>query len=674
MKEQHPDNEGFLGRWSRLKKENNEPEATQESQAPAESGPASEPASNAAREESPKETRTLTDEDMPPLETLDENSDYSAFLSPGVSEELRRLAMRKLFSAPQFNVRDGLDDYDEDYTQFARLDPGVITADMKYMMEVEAKRTQETLSARQAALDSVQDFTASPTGMVEYRSQGRILVIGGKEALFCAAQMQAPLQPHIVLTEDSELARGKSVITQLHGRSLSLNGWLGAFHLELAGGSGGSLLEADLVLDLCETPLFQRQIQPPGYYHLAANSLDSELPPLLETLAELSGSFAKPKFFSYDANTCAHSRSGLPGCNRCIEACPAEAIISIGESIRVEPHLCQGGGTCATVCPSGAIRYNYPPPSFHVDQLRRMLKAYREAGGSNPAILFYRGERELDMDTLPAHILPVALEELASVGAEVWSSALSFGASQVLLLDEPSTPALARQTLLQQLEIMHALLGAMGYPAEAVALVTELPTSSRRIMPTFTPATQSGSDNKRQQWILALEHLHAHASQQVEAIPLPAGAPFGRLQINQDTCTLCMACATICPAQAISGGIERPELRFYAGNCVQCGLCANGCPEQSITLEPVFLTGREQRQKAAVLHAESPFHCIACGKPFASQTIILKMLEKLAGHYMFQDERARRRLEMCEDCRVVDIVQDEAAMEQPGLGENPSLH
>lgn len=72
----------------------------------------------------------LTDQDMPPLESLDEQSDYSGFLSPGVSEKLRRQALRKLFHLDLYNVTDGLDDYAEDYTKFAPLG-NLVTADMR---------------------------------------------------------------------------------------------------------------------------------------------------------------------------------------------------------------------------------------------------------------------------------------------------------------------------------------------------------------------------------------------------------------------------------------------------------------------------------------------------------------------------------------------------------------
>lgn len=63
----------------------------------------------------------LTDADMLPVESLHADSDFSGFLSPGVSEELRKLALRKMFALPSFQVRDGLDDYDDDFTVFEPL-------------------------------------------------------------------------------------------------------------------------------------------------------------------------------------------------------------------------------------------------------------------------------------------------------------------------------------------------------------------------------------------------------------------------------------------------------------------------------------------------------------------------------------------------------------------------
>jgi len=83
----------------------------------------------------------LTDAHMPPLERLDADSDFSGFLSPGVSEGLRRQALRKLFRSAIFHARDGLDDYDDDFRHFPPLGDH-ITSDMKHRMEMEAERAK----------------------------------------------------------------------------------------------------------------------------------------------------------------------------------------------------------------------------------------------------------------------------------------------------------------------------------------------------------------------------------------------------------------------------------------------------------------------------------------------------------------------------------------------------
>ncbi|MEZ5534285.1 MAG: DUF3306 domain-containing protein [Thiolinea sp.] len=697
-------NESFLGRWSRRKQQvknvksytdsGNETLADQIQQ---NAKPLAEPTATSAdnaQETVTEQIAELTDEDMPDIDTLDEHSDYSPFMSPKVSAELRKLALRKMFKGSAFQQRDGLDDYDDDFTQFVKLG-NTVTSDMKHMAVIEARRqlekatkssantpqTQEQThmpTPREAALASVQDFIAEPTGQVEYRSAGKVLVIGDESALTTALRIQAPLQVQLLLTAPSELAAGKSFVTLQGARQISLSGWLGHFELLLSDGmQNNEALHADLVLDMSTEPLMTQAIKPPGYFRCDTGNADQ----VLEEMAEMQGTFAKPRFFDYNPDICAHSSSGLSGCRNCIEACPAEAIISIGEKIRVEPHLCQGGGTCATVCPSGAIRYNYPAPAHHVDRLRRMLKAWRDAGGDHVTVLLHAAENPPDIDALPAHILPFMLEELAGAGAEIWAAALSFGASQVLLLDGDTTPAVSRQHLRHQLSILSTQLAGLGYPGDVVRLIPPLPANTREWaeilawddntpqMPYFPPATQAGMNDKRQQWLLALDHLYKHAAQPEEQIALPSGSPFGGLKVNPQACTLCMACATVCPAAALSGGTDSPQLRLFPANCVQCGLCVTGCPEQAISLEPGFIANRELRNRSQLLHEETAFHCISCGKPFASQSIIHNMLTKLQGHHMFQSERAQQRLKMCEDCRVVDVVQDEEAMGQPALGK-----
>jgi ferredoxin len=102
-------------------------------------------------------------------------------------------------------------------------------------------------------------------------------------------------------------------------------------------------------------------------------------------------------------------------------------------------------------------------------------------------------------------------------------------------------------------------------------------------------------------------------------------------------------------------GGEQPMLRFLERNCVQCGLCERTCPEGAITLHPRLLLTPAVRE-ARVLNEAQPFHCVSCGKPYGTKQMVDAMLGRLAGHSMFADSGALRRLQMCGDCRVVDMM------------------
>jgi len=123
--------ESFLAHRARLKAERQrEPEPAPVSQAIEEA-----PAGQSAAVAQP-DAQLLTDADMPPLESLTAESDFTQFLAEGVSDALRRAALRKLFHLPEFNILDGMNEYDEDYTNFEKLGE-VVTYHQRRMRERE---------------------------------------------------------------------------------------------------------------------------------------------------------------------------------------------------------------------------------------------------------------------------------------------------------------------------------------------------------------------------------------------------------------------------------------------------------------------------------------------------------------------------------------------------------
>jgi hypothetical protein len=109
------DREKFVSRWSRLKQEAREP-------------PQQRPAEERREEKGPAP-------ELPPVEKLTFDSDYRKFFHPKVGEDLRRAALKKLFSDPHFNVMDGLDVYIEDYSKADPI-PAAMLAGMQTAQQI----------------------------------------------------------------------------------------------------------------------------------------------------------------------------------------------------------------------------------------------------------------------------------------------------------------------------------------------------------------------------------------------------------------------------------------------------------------------------------------------------------------------------------------------------------
>ena len=123
----------FYARWSRRKMESKTDLDIVEESVSSEQNADEEPAVPA-----------LTDADMPALETLHDDSDYSGFLSPKVSDKLREIALRKLFHSKAFNIVDGLDDYDDDFITALPLGDNV-TAEKRHQAEVKLQKEKAAL-------------------------------------------------------------------------------------------------------------------------------------------------------------------------------------------------------------------------------------------------------------------------------------------------------------------------------------------------------------------------------------------------------------------------------------------------------------------------------------------------------------------------------------------------
>lgn len=540
---------------------------------------------------------------------------------------------------------------------------------------------------KMAALIAAAQLPPPALPFISLESQGVTLVYGRDEvALEVAARLADALDITVMLAGSSavmpprkrEFPIAKGVIRQAKGH-------LGAFELTIDGfalaavssrralvfgeGRNGAQSRCDLLIDLSGgQPIFHADGLRDGY--LRCDPRDPVgIEKLIARARDLVGTFDKPKYIQFHTELCAHSRSKITGCTRCLEVCPTGAISSAGESVAIDPAICAGCGGCASVCPTGAASYALPAADELMKRLRLMLRAYHAAGGEKPVLLFHdapQGEPVLDAlarfgEGLPAHVIPVLVNEVTQIGIEQVAAAFSYGAAGAafLIAAKPKHDPLP---LAKMAALAQSILPALGYDAQALAIfATDDPDhllSGLRAMTTNNVANEPASflplGAKRPVMMMALREWRNVAPEKPGVIALPKGAPFGTVKVDTEGCTLCLACVSACPTAALSANPERPELRFQEDLCVQCGLCQATCPEKVITIEPQ-LDFERINAAPVTLKLEEPYPCDHCGKLFGTKSTIERIKSKLTGqHWMYAGQNADRArlIGYCDDCRV----------------------
>ena len=589
----------------------------------------------------------------------------------------------------------------------------------------------EHAAPKMAALLAAADLPEpEPVPVVNYEAGNNLLIVGpGAAALGWAERLAGTLSISVLITDDAQGAElpAERRYPVYSGRVTRLDGYLGAFTVSWEQANPidleactrcGACVDAcpesaisvalqvdldkckshrscvtacgavkaidfnradkartdrfDLVFDLSETPHIRLHQPPQGYLAPGRDPLEQAL--AAAKLPQMTGEFEKPKFFVYKEKLCAHARSNITGCTKCIDVCSTGAISSLLKENRVvvEPHLCMGCGGCATVCPSGAMTYAYPRVADMGTRIKAMLKAYAAAGGNNPRLLFHNGSdgRELiarlarSGQGLPANLIPVEVLHVASVGLDLMLGSVALGAAQLAVLVAGSEADEYAEALGRQMAIGEDILAGFGHAPGRLQLLQggEPAELARRIvaLPAAVSMPAAGfnfSNDKRATLDFVFDHLRAQAKPAPDVIALKSGAPFGEITVDKGRCTLCMACVGACPEGALQDSKETPALRFIERNCVQCGLCVRTCPEKAIDLVPRLALMAGVKQPRMLNEAEA-FGCIKCGKPFGTKQMVDGMLAKLGQHSMFAQPGALDRIKMCADCRVVDLLQN----------------
>jgi ferredoxin len=557
---------------------------------------------------------------------------------------------------------------------------------------------------KMAALLAAAAEPTPPVPSVKLESGGVILICGRDETAVEAGNL---LKDHLDVTVLIEPPAGivpprVADFPVAKGKVRTAKGHLGAFEVRvddfaqpapssrdtLAFGPSrnNALSSCDIILDLTGgMAFFPAADLRDGYLRADPGNPAAVLRAVLRA-RDLVGTFEKPRYVAFEAALCAHSRSQVVGCTRCLDVCPTAAIAPAGDHVVIDANVCAGCGQCAAACPTGAASYALPSEDALMRKLRAMLIAYREAGGERPVVLVHddpHGAPLIDAlarfgDGLPAHVLPFAVNEITQVGLESVAAAFAYGASAMRFLLR-ARPLHDVSGLLRTMALADPILAGLGFGAGRLATIEtddpDLLIEALRAIPSMPSAPRPASfrpvGRKRDVLRFALGELHRAAPLPADIIALPEGAPLGAVEIDAGGCTLCLSCVSACPTGALRDDPERPMLRFVEDACVQCGLCQATCPEHVISLKPQ-IDFRAARAPARILKEEEPFCCIRCSKPFGVKSTIERVVAKLEGkHWMYSGSSRRLDIiKMCDDCRVA--VAAETGFDPYGAQRQPA--
>ncbi len=238
-------------------------------------------------------------------------------------------------------------------------------ADIRYVNIRETAGWSKDAAAAGPKMAALIAAAAEPTPdipFVSYASEGVILIYGRDEAAIEAANLlKDHLDVTVLIKPPADVVPPRvTEVPVVKGAIRQAKGYLGAFELivddyaQPAPSSRGVLTfgaarnnavsRCDLILDLSGgAPLFTAGELREGYLRADPGDPAATMRAVLKA-RDLIGTFDKPQYVHFTADLCAHSRSKIVGCNRCLDLCPTGAIAPDGDHVAIDTHICAGCG------------------------------------------------------------------------------------------------------------------------------------------------------------------------------------------------------------------------------------------------------------------------------------------------------------------------------------------
>jgi len=414
--------------------------------------------------------------------------------------------------------------------------------------------------------------------------------------------------------------------------------------------------------------LIDKHWRGPSYFGIyRADNYQDACMQACELVANLDG-LTKPRYLYVDLKRCASGRSGLEGCELCLR-CPYEAIEREGIDVVFDAARCQGCGLCASLCPLSVPQVREAPNQLLYSQIESLL-----SGDLRPKVLLFAGDEHFERLNAVGRrklryppVLPLFVPCTDVISETLLLSAFVHGADGVILWaceasqheELESTVAFAQKALDAFGVGKRVLLldGALHTPEEFTkavsAFVEQLkPSPIRKRVPVDL------SRPKRDILLDLLRALSVQTGVQPQLVEKDTLYPFAEVAVDASTCTLCNACVTMCPTNALSKAVNK--LEFDYGHCIACSICEQACPEKAITLHRVLDFSQLMEQTPQQLIEVEFVPCAGCGElfmPKAALERIAKTLKEGTDEGELTIEARLDLLQYCTKCRPAKAVE-----------------
>jgi ferredoxin len=380
---------------------------------------------------------------------------------------------------------------------------------------------------------------------------------------------------------------------------------------------------------------------------------------VITTLKENINSYSYKKFTTYDQNICQYHGRRVEICSKCEEVCPTVAITKDDKTktLGFSQIDCHGCGGCVSVCPSGAIDY---APS-NKESLYEMSKFFKE---THPLIVPEKMNMENLEISLKENVLPFAVEGEKFLHESSLLTLLQLSGSQVIFYSDfisKGTGDVIRilNDIYQLKYSKNAVLVAMNEAELKIAL-----DEVSFIESSYFNFNQDGL-KKREIFSHRLQKIVGN--EDLGVVKTGEHVHYGKVLVNQDTCTLCLVCVGACNVDALQADARDNTLRLNPSLCTSCGYCEISCPEKDcLTIERDVINLEPNWFKENILAQDTLFACVECGKEFATT----KSIEKIAaimGPIFSIDPVKERSLYCCADCKPKIMMQSYFDQKNQGL-------